>query len=68
MRKGAQGMSQATANLKQSAQTPELAEQEELALRRQLTRAELYGLAILIGQGLAAVYVLGTLVLDCIRS
>lgn len=43
-------------------------EQAELRCHKQAFRAELYALAVLVGQGMVVVYVIGTLVVNCIRT
>lgn len=50
-----------------SAQAELLEEQQaQAAYQSQRARAEMYGLAVLAGEGLAVVYVIGTLVLNCV--
>ncbi|GMU21644.1 MAG: hypothetical protein AMXMBFR13_17360 [Phycisphaerae bacterium] len=43
-------------------------QQAELDCRKQILRAELCGLAVLIGEGLAVVYVIGSLLLNCLKT
>ncbi|GMV98405.1 MAG: hypothetical protein HRF43_03885 [Phycisphaerae bacterium] len=40
----------------------------EARCRKQAFRAELCAMAVLMGQGLVVVYVIGTLVINCLRS
>lgn len=40
----------------------------EARCRKQAFRAELCALAVLMGQGLVVVYVIGTLVVNCMRT
>lgn len=48
----------------------EKAEEEKSQSRclRQAFRAELYALAVLVGQGMVVVYVIGTLLVNCLRT
>jgi hypothetical protein len=43
-------------------------EQAQDRLDKRMFRAELYALAVLIGQGMVVVYVIGTLLANCLRT